>query len=56
MLHTNFTWLEGMIGQISGKTLGICLMHNIFIIFVIEINNTVFSFYPSMVLLFSTAR
>ncbi|MFT8210054.1 MAG: acyltransferase [Symbiopectobacterium sp.] len=37
MLHTRFTWLEGMISRVGSKTLGIYLVHNIF---VIEINNT----------------
>ena len=37
MLHTRFAWLEGMIGRVGSKTLGIYLVHNIF---VIEINNT----------------
>lgn len=36
MLHTRFTWLEGIISRIGSKTLGIYLVHNIF---VIEINN-----------------
>lgn len=37
MLHTRFAWLEGMISKVGSKTLGIYLVHNIF---VIEINNT----------------